>query len=141
MEYIDKSRIIQVSLLTRDEYEEVISTIPGIPVEMPVGWWLSTPHPLRNYPNRVAMVDHDGTVVYTLTSAHMAIRPVIKIKDFVVTPGTKYQVGNMTYTAIDKDKLLANFICETQLFDKHSNKFETSFIKRYIESQNFIKAL
>lgn len=99
-------------------------------------WWLRSPG-LNQY--FAAIVDKSGISELgdLVSSGYHTIRPVFKINSLESEIGEKIMVNKTWCTIIDEGLVLAdNPICNHR-FDEKSNKWETSELKAFINSEEF----
>ena len=137
-------QVKEVTLLSAEEWEEAVATVPNIPIEQCCRWWTRSP---TSYFRIAAIVERCGSVNYDGTSVNYeyGIRPVFNIPYLLsisCKPGDKITVGtNTRCTVIKKGVVLAdNIICRRR-FDPDNNNYENSEIKKCINSPEFFKIL
>lgn len=69
------------------------------------------------------------------------VRPAFKIKDLDVELYERIKVGAIYCTVIDRNLALADYVVCSHQFDSKSNVWETSDLKKFIESDEFKKLL
>lgn len=119
----------EINLLSAEEYEKYEDRIPRINC----WWWLRSPGDLSNH---VACVRTNGSVCNLgnyIDGDAIAVRPALKISD-----GRKYRIGErvMFYyfpqIIIDEDLAIAEVPIDFCSFDKKSNDYENSKIKKFL---------
>ena len=101
-------------------------------------WWLRTS---GIYQDRAADVDYNGDVSESgcfVDNDNIAVRPCFSIPCLGLNKGEKVFVENTLCTVIDKDFVLADDLICFHAFDDVDNTWETSSLKQYIESEEFL---
>lgn len=145
MNSISLTSLGEVFLLSTEEWEEAIASVPNVPIERNCWWWLRSPYS-NSY--RSCGVDRGGSAdnYADVGCADTGVVPAFRISDLLskygVVPGDKVTVGAKTVcTVIADDVVLAdNAVCKHR-FDPDSNIWETSEIKTFINSKKFLKML
>lgn len=66
-------------LLFPKEWENIVATVPNVPVDIGINWWLSNPDE-ENTPDGSFCVNKDGEVGYTyLSDACLGVRPAFSV--------------------------------------------------------------
>ena len=139
----------EITLLSEDEYIKYRPLIPNIRN----WWWLKSRNP--RYDEGVRAVENTGylTDIYCHVS-YGGVRPFCLFKfestDFVFwykpdkLVGTKIQCGKYTWTILDIEGEKVYALCDEIIidhcFDKFTNVWENSALKRYLEVEvvNFL---
>ena len=101
-------------------------------------WWLRSPGHSSSF---TAFVTYCGDTYkpgnYVFCDK-ITIRPCFSISLSNLNKGDKVFIENTLCTVIDKDLVLSdNLIC-FHIFDKNNNVWETSSLKQYLESKEFL---
>lgn len=134
-----------VFLLSEDEWNQV-RKIPGVPAALPRGWWwLRSPGTSPYYASYVFDLGGIWSSGQAVQCADGGIRPAFRIASLArnnYQPGDKITVENKTVcTVISKDVALADDIVCQHRFDPDNNNWETSEIKTFINSDEFLTML
>ena len=140
---LNKTGIYFVSLLTMQEWKDIVAYIPNIPIELGKEWWLQTPCWL---PDNIWTIDAEGNFNSARRDHIRGIRPIVAHKEFAHKPrgihtGEKFLFENTTFTCLDNNWLLADAVCGQKMFDIFTVKFDNSAIRKYINSSQFINSL
>lgn len=149
--HFDVDEIAEVTLLSADEWENVVPTVPNIPIETPCEWWTRN---AGKEPHDVAIILKNGDILYSggYSPGTGGIRPVFMVAPRtanVLKPGTKVTVGafdgviinTVTKPDVEFYEVLCDKIVRRYRFDNETNEFENSDIKAYINSVNFKKGI
>lgn len=135
------SIVSEVFLLSKEEWENAITFVPNIPVEQIVSWWLRSP---GNNDRTAAFVWSDGGDVHCpgyFVDGEFGVRPAFRIphltSEYGVAFGDKVVIGHTICTIIDVDVAFADNIVCIRKFDIKNNSWETSDIKKFINSEEF----
>lgn len=101
-------------------------------------WWLRTP---GTYDYRVAYVYHGKINTQGIDVCHgaLAVRPAFKFQNLDANVGEKVFVGKTLCTVIEPGVAFADEHIDYYLYDKNSNNWDESLLKRYINSGSFKK--
>lgn len=141
---VTKQDVELITLLSREEWEKAVSEVPNIPINTGGWWWLRSP---GYYSDSVCYVNYDGYVYdyyyYYTYITYIGVRPAFYIPHLSSNgckPGDKITVGTKTVcTVISDDIALAdNIVCKHR-FDRSSNDWNASEIKKFINSDEFWK--
>lgn len=116
-------------LLTKAEWEDVIATIPGIPIDVEYEWWLA--------PDDKYWAVRDDRISEKFASRVIcAIRPVLELQYSGTLPcvGDKVMVGSTPCTVISVTKITGNV---TAFADKVVCFHALMGIDKYINSSTF----
>lgn len=137
---IFKENIKSVSLLSLDSFNDNKTLIPSIQA----WWWLKTK---GAYSNKAAYVFIDGDAYaegYDVDKDRADVRPLIYIDPLIaetLKAGQKVEIGKYTATVmIDRSCLLDECVCKHR-FDEKSGNYESSEIKDFIESDEFLNMI
>lgn len=137
-----KQYIKEIVLLSKEEWEEIVATVPNIPIDNNEYWWLRSP--AKNYFDAMyvrmdgSVCDHGAPVNYS----YAGVRPALRIpipKGYKV--GDKIKVGSTMCTMVAFDLLLVDQGICSHSFDTSNNNYDTSEIKEYINSEEFLEML
>lgn len=135
-----KENIKEISLLTLDDFNKCKSIIPAIQA----WWWLKTN---GAYTNKAAYVFIDGDAYaegYNVNKDRADVRPLIIVDSKVLNgigAGDKVTVGKFSATVLNEEScLLDECVCKHR-FDEKSGNYETSEIKAFIESEEFLNMI
>lgn len=133
-----------IFLLSIEEWENAVATVPNIPVEQNGRWWLRSPGIIDNF---AAYVSGYGCVlnIGSTVDRELGVRPAFRISHLSSNsckPGDKITVGSQTVcTVISDDCVLADdIVCQHQ-FDSKDNIWANSELKSYVNSKKFKKLL
>lgn len=100
-------------LLFPEEWENIVATVPNVPVDIGGYWWLSNPDK-KNTPERVFCVNKNGEVVFTylddaslgvsfayLRDVCLGVRPVFVISGKAGNVGDKVYIKNLPCTVFE----------------------------------------
>lgn len=133
------NEVSEVLLLSDKEWRQA-RNIPNVPIRARDWWWLRSPGDHSNYATGVS---RDGGLFYYGGYVYRpggCVRPAFRISHLSgFKPGDKITVGNKTVcTVISEDVALAdNIICRHR-FDADNNNWETSELKTFINSDEFL---
>lgn len=123
----------EITLLTIEQAERLTSK----QLERDYWWWLRSP---GSFQDPAACVFNDGSIYYSgicVSFDDVCVRPVFIIPNLNLKIGDKIQVENCMCTIIEENLAFAeNGVCK-HFFDYETNNWETSELKRYIESEDF----
>ena len=141
---ISLSAADDVFLLSAEEWEQA-KNVPNVPIRARDWWWLRSPGTYSNYAASVYFggdIDNYGRHVYRRDGC---VRPAFRIFHLSAKgykPGDKITVENKTVcTVISEDVALADDIVCQHRFDANSNEWETSELKAFINSDEFLNML
>ena len=128
----------EVFLLSVEEWNNIVSSVPNIPVELDNFWWLRSPGHTdycAAYVGGIGYVDFFGRRV----DLEFGVRPAFRISHLSgFKPGDKITVSTKTVcTVICNDTALADSIVCKHRFDPKSNNYNNSEIKAYINFDEF----
>ena len=134
-----------IFLLSEDEWNQA-RKIPGVPATLPRGWWwLRSPGTSPYYASYVSDLGGIWSSGQAVQCADGGIRPAFRIASLArndYQPGDKITVENKTVcTVIFKDVALADDIVCQHRFDPFNNNWETSKLKAFINSDEFLNML
>ena len=134
---IDIADITDVTLLTKEQWEEVIATVPNIPIETNWWWWTSSPAVSDNDTSKVWCVGREGEMHrYSVSYGNCGIRPLITVFDLEADPGEKVTISlSCTGTVVGKKTVLVDKIIAVRRFDENSSSYNNSEIKSFIEAE------
>ena len=134
---INIADITDVTLLTKEQWEEVIATVPNIPIETNWWWWTSSPAVSDNGTPKVWCVGREGEMHrYNASYGNCGIRPLITVFDPGADPGEKVTIGlNCTGTVVGKKTVLVDKIIAVRRFDENSSSYGDSEIKTFVETE------
>ncbi len=134
---IFKEDIKDITLLSLEHFNDNKTLIPAIQA----WWWLRTK---GAYSNKAAYVFIDGDAYaagYDVNKDRADVRPLFYINPQIaekLKPGEKVEIGKYTATVmIDRACLLDDCVCKHR-FDEKSGSYESSEIKQFLESEEFI---
>lgn len=119
-----------IFLLNEEEYAKYKDKIPLLDD----WWWLRSPGISSD---RAIVVYDDGyTDAYgrEVDYYYKAIRPAIKIPNLDVDIGSVITLGDFDFVVIDKDLAIAKEYISKGKFDKNSNDYETSSVRKFLLS-------
>ena len=129
---------IEITLLSSEEYQRYKKYIP--PIDSNV-WWLRDACP--GYDSAACCASNTSPyIVGGIHNETIGVRPVLQINienNKALQPGDKIRIGSKNFTIIwwDGDGLFA--LCDeciaTRRFDTDSNKWETSELKEWLETE------
>lgn len=133
--------ITDIYCLSIEELENVISSVPNIPIEQNDRWWLRSS---GSFVFSAAYVLGDDGTVYErglAVGCKLGVRPAFRIPYIAaegLIPGDKIIIGEHTVcTVIAPGVVFAdNIICKHR-FDKASSIWETSELRQYLKSDDF----
>lgn len=135
--------VSEVFLLSDEEWVQA-KKIPSVPVEQPRWWWLRSCGANSDF---VCCVDSDGGIHghFCIYYTWHNVRPAFRIASLAYhdfQPGDKILVGKKTVcTVITEEIALADNILSDHRFDPDNNDWETSEIKTFINSGEFLAML
>lgn len=90
-------------LLSPKEWENIVATVPNVPVDIGRNWWLSNPDKEKeNTPDGSFCVTENGEVGYTcLSDACLGVRPVFVISGKAGNVGDKVYIKNLPCTVFE----------------------------------------
>lgn len=141
---VTKQDVELITLLSREEWEKAVSEVPNIPISTGGWWWLRSP---GFYSSSACSVNNGGYVdrgyYGNANCTDIGVRPAFYIPHLSSNgckPGDKITVGTKTVcTVISDDIALAdNIVCKHR-FDRSSNDWNASEIKKFINSDEFWK--
>lgn len=99
-------------------------------------WWLRSP---SNYQGYAAGVTYGGSVEgYSVSCDSVGVRPAFRINNLKLLFGEKVYISKTLCTVIGEGLLLSDkIICQHNFDGKFKNDWETSELKRFIESDYF----
>lgn len=134
-----KYEIEEITLLSIEEYEQYRSVIPSIDEY----WWLRSPGEDSDnaaYIHYYDVVNKYGAAVDT---TGIGVRPALRINvsdTSSLQPGNKVQLLFQVWTVLDVKEnqiyVLADDIVGRRRFDSKSNSWESSELKKWINSQH-----
>lgn len=132
-----RSDVFCISLLSKEQYEEAISTVPGIPFQTYGYFWLRSPR--GHISHRQVVVDPNGVVQdgAAVFDPAIGVRPVFLLSNYNGTKGEKIEIYGCICTIIEKTVAFADKIILRTLFDEHSNEWKTSELRNTIEQKVF----
>ena len=125
---LKSDQVMGVTLLSKEEYKEYKNYIPFIKD----WWWLRSPGPYYYW----AAVAYDTKHVVCSgigVRDNNGVRPALKIENHNLEPGDQFEFGAQEWTVISNNLAICNDIIGKCRFDKVSNNYEKSEIKRYLE--------
>ena len=136
---IQKESIMDIFLLSRQEWDAIMAEVPNVPIETKGQWWLRS----SGFDGCAAYVVNDGRAhnIGHKPNVPCGIRPAIKLTEKIGTAGEKALLNNNLCTFIELDVLLFDQILGYHIFDNKSCKYEESEIKKYINSESFKNSL
>lgn len=141
---ISLSAADDVFLLSADEWEQA-KNIPNVPIRACDWWWLRSPGINSTY---AACVNYDGGIYdrgYYVGNISGCVCPAFRIFHLSAKgykPGDKITVENKTVcTVISEDVALADNVICSHRFDPDNNNWETSELKAFINSDEFLAML
>lgn len=142
---ISLSAADDVFLLSDEEWNRA-RKIPGVPAVLPCGrWWLRSPGTSPYYASYVSDLGGIWSSGEPVQCVDGGVRPAFRIFHLSAKgykPGDKITVGNKTVcTVISEDVALADDIVCQHRFDPFNNNWETSKIKAFINSDEFLNML
>lgn len=88
-------------LLFPEEWENIVATVPNVPVDIGGNWWLSNPDK-ENAPDRIFYANRNGEVDHTyLGDACLGVRPVFVISGKAGNVGDKVYIKNLPCTVFE----------------------------------------
>lgn len=149
--HFNVNEISDITLLSADKWEEVLATVPNVPIETSCAWWTRDAGKERY---DVAVILQNGEILYSggYSPGNGGIRPVFTVVSRtanVLKPGTKVTVGAfdgvIINTVTNPDLTFYEVLCDTVVrkyhFDNDTNEFGISDIRAYINSANFKKGI
>lgn len=136
IEQYGREDILQIRLLSADEYEKCMDFVPKSD-----SWWWLLPHDELKDDDLVVFVGANNKVCYfgsVVDDADGGIRPVFIIGNLCTAIGEKIVVGNILCTVIGDNTALSDMIVDRDWFDRKSSNWETSSLKDFIESDDFL---
>lgn len=132
MKYIDlHTGEYEITLLTSKEYEKY-SSMHRIPA-VNDWWWLRSPgHDLGNAIHVFynGDVDNHGNCVF---DDDYAVRPALKSEILNLSVGTMFVALGNTWIMIDDHFAISVDVVSHQKYDDHTNTWETSYLKTWLE--------
>lgn len=127
------SEIDKITLLSTEEAEKVPVSIRACGD----WWWLRSP---GGYQFSAASVNYVGGIFERgsyVNYDYIAIRPAFRLNNLNSKIGDKILINKTWCTVIDKGLVLTDYLICKHKFDSESNDWETSEIKRFINSDEF----
>lgn len=133
----DINEVDEITLLSIEETNSIDKKI----LDCGEWWWLRSP---GYYPLNAAIVYQDGSIYefgYYACIDFINVRPAFKINTLESKIGESVRIGKTWCTVVNTDLVLADCpICKHE-FDSKSNEWETSELKKFINSEEFISLL
>lgn len=132
MKYIDlHTGNYEITLLTKEEYEKY-NGMHRIPIVNDRWWLRSTGYDqvLAAFVNSVGGVCDYGDFV---DSGPDAVRPALKSKILNLSVGTMFAALGNTWIMIDDHFAISVDVVSHQKYDDHTNTWETSYLKTWLE--------
>lgn len=147
--HFNVDEISDITLLSADEWEEILSTVPNVPIETSCAWWTRDAGKERY---DVGVILQNGEILHCggYSPGTGGIRPVFMVvpkRSCILNPGTKVTVGAFDGVIINGFKslgvyaVLCDMVVRKYHFDNDTNEFEISDIRAYINSPNFKKGI
>ena len=129
--------VAEITLLSIEEWKRVVK-IESVP-RFTAFWWLRSP---GDDSSSTCGVDNTGDIYsFWIIFSFLGIRPAFKISHLNAEIGEKIFVCNTLCTVIDKNYVLSDRVICLHQFDKKTNVYENSEIKRFIDSDEFKEML
>lgn len=132
-----------VTLLSKKEWEDIIRTVPNVPVEQDILWWLRDDDPRSE--ERAYCVDSETGMTYTYPKYdQIGVRPLFNISSYgsqLPSPGTKITIEGLICTVVDTEKALSDDCVLPRQFDSGRSSFENSELCEFLKSEAFEKTL
>lgn len=135
--YVLPADISAITLITKEQWENVSSTIPNIPIETNWWWWTSSPATGSDGEQKVWCIGREGELhKYGRSYGNCGIRPVITIFGMEADLGDKIIIGSScTGTAIGKETVLIDTVMSTHRFDENTSSYKDAEIKTFVENE------
>lgn len=130
MRYINlTSGNYEITLLTKEEYEKY-NGMHRIPI-VNDRWWLRSP----GCDGLCAVCVHrdGGNDNGCLVCNSLAVRPALKSKNLNLSVGTMFAALGNTWIMIDDHFAISVYVVSHQKYDDHTNTWETSYLKTWLE--------
>lgn len=131
--------ILSVRLLETSEWSKLTFNTPNIPIESKSNWWLDA----DKLNNCVGIVVQDGRVHFwgSAPNVTLGVRPAFTLNQFIGQKGEKLLINKTPCTFIQPNEALSDIVICQHIFDPHTNLFENSELKKFINSDEFKKLL
>ena len=131
----DSEDIEEVTLLSKEEWELCRDICPNC-----IGcWWLQSPGLARGFAAIVYAGGSVDKIGYIVDYDPLFVRPAFILRDSLplLKRGDHVFVGNIPCTVVSSVVVFADYPVCMHGFDEDSNDYETSEIKKYINSDEF----
>ena len=131
-------------LLFPEEWENIVATVPNVPVEIGRYWWLSNPDK-ENTPDKIFCVNKNGEVLYTyLSDACLGVRPVFDISGKAGNVGDKAYIKNLPCTVFKlnntpigyQTRVLSDAVLKTEVLSSVEFLLHSSILNDILEEYN-----
>lgn len=131
---INSQDIYEVFILSCDEYENAVSTVPNIPIEQNRSWWLRSAE--NTSPPLIYCVHSTGEITTGKPPNYNGgIRPAFRCSK-KLNPGDKVKVGILPCTVIDVGTVLCDITLGNVRFGETCSYYDSN-IREILENHEF----